>query len=120
MTQTIPECLTRTAADDRAEARASVSDPVLWAYLRCHNVSESHPNDTALAAIQRRDAEAVFAIANALSLEDAMGKDAINVAAYQAAWTALGCARLNLTLAQRATLLDCARSLVRLALEVSQ
>ena len=121
----LPACLTRTAADDRAEARAFMDSPE---YDGCNN-------DEALAAIQRREAEAVLSVSQeyqgprvktlptggSVALPSSL-LETTRKAAVAAKWA---CAptkyddEVKLTLAQRATLLDAARALVQLALEVS-
>lgn len=118
MTQALPECLNRSAADDRAEALRSLTDA---------NGRHLHPEmtgrkalDAALAAIQRREAEAVHTATHRLH-GNGTAACLLAVQAAQNAWAACrpvgGYAQW--TLPQRATLLDAARALVRLAIEVS-
>ena len=113
-----PACLLRTAADDRAEARVTVD--------RAHNPgwwgASAAIRDNALSAILRREAEAVYDAICSLPRDDG---DEMNITARWSAWVVAGlalkwCRDGNCTLSQRATLLDAARALVRLALEVAQ
>ena len=112
-----PACLLRTAADDRAEARVTVD--------RAHNPgwwgASAAIRDNALSAILRREAEAVY---DALCSLPRDGGDEGNITARWAGWTTAGlalkwCRDGNRTLAQRTDLLQAARILVRVALEVA-
>ena len=120
---TLPACLTRTSADDREEAGRAFDEMRREANLREAQIrNESEAFKAALAAIQRREAEAVRALARSLTSARG-GFAALNDAAVYAAGVADDEARSqcdDLTLAQRATLLDAARALVRLALEVAR
>lgn len=114
MTKTLPACLFRTAADDRAEAHNSAA---------CTRLEREREREV-LAAIQRREAEALFdyaipllkALPTYLFGVHATAVEAVCGARY---WAKGGEAEGFMTLAQRATLLDAARSLVRLALEIA-
>jgi hypothetical protein len=110
---TLPACLTRTAADDREEATREVFglDPEGQPW----ESGEGPRVDAALAAIQRHEAEAIWKHARDLG--------AHNVARDVAEWAynEMHYARPSegYSLDQRGRLLDAARALVRLALEVA-
>ena len=138
---TIPACLTRTTADDRDEAARSIQPAYTHAVSRagevvydgCTELEAARlavPGDTvtlrpgiggaefdaALAEIQRREAEALYHLVTWNPNPFSLARLAYNATAAARAQTAEDAL---LTLSQRATLLDCARQLVRLALEVS-
>jgi len=144
----LPECLTRTSADDCKEAnrypccgvetfgdhRANVviGRCTVTALRRALDTDKGEIFDAALAAIQRREAEAVYALTRGLPQLMGAAFQEINRAAQETARTALSetenaerrigdpdAAAPDLTPAQRATLLDAARALVRLALEIA-
>ena len=107
-----PDCLRRTVSDDRAEADLAADLATPGATLPVF----ADKRDELLAAIQRREAEAVRAKAPLIR----QSTFTLPRAAAEAAQAAvLECTDNRLTLAQRATLLDAARSLVRLAIEVA-
>jgi hypothetical protein len=128
---TLHPSLTRTSADDREEARLEAlatltREGLLSAEQAAMNESVTGPTfNAALAAIQRREAEAVAdalpASFGAVAGGDWRRKAVIGPA--QAAVVALKAHFLDgrgiLTLDQRARLLDAARTLVALALEVA-
>ena len=109
-TKALPECLTRTAADDRTEART--------AYERGNEPAWASA-DAALAAVLSEQAEAVFDLAHPLPRDPHLSWYAIPDAAERASESArYWCRGSRLTLPQRARLLDAARALVALAIEV--
>lgn len=114
MNTTIPECLTRTATDDRAEAESVAFATDRDADWR--GTAYKRACDEALAAIQRREAWT-------LDIQICHGFEATSevkrIAKAAAAEAHLWCIQNRWTLAQRATLLDCARNLARTAFEVA-
>jgi len=119
-TKALPECLHRVAADDRDDAALRCTRP--------HGMSPEAETvfgigcdgcEHALAAIQREQAEAVFNCARSFLSGGSTYEVAewASEAAYYAGDETHENGRLNAS--QRARLLDAARALVALAIEVS-
>ena len=110
---TMPACLLRTAADDREEAARDCRKAGTFP----EGVEGCTVCAPALSAILRREADFVYLAAEKADLGDAEA-----YTPSQAAWQA-ACAAASpptaYTLAQRADLLQAARILVRVALEVA-